>query len=480
MPATDTRTEVRVEIAPDKSSAELILPEGVTRGTITAQTAQTAAANAKLQITDQVSRAIDEVLAQRPDDDGAPWRGVVARGVSPRDGVDGEVVWNVGTVAENEDDDSDRVDQYKRSSFILIKKDQIIGEVRPPVEGQAGCDVYGTPIPPRAAAPARIQLEKSIAQDDAGKLIAQIDGVLSREQDKALIRPILEIPQHVDFSTGNIDFDGDVTVRGGVRDNFVVKATKNVEVRGLIEAATIQCAGDLAVMGGMAGRQKGKIAVGGTVSGKYLDQVEGELGTLAILREVVGCNLVVHGDVNMPSGAIIGGEIIVTGSVEVGSLGSHADVPTSIVLGQVPIMEEKVGQLEKLAAQLKARRGAPARAMGELEAKGKMASAEEKEKITEHAYAIAAIDDKVQQITKARDQLVARIEEQRKVDLKVTKHIYPETRLIIREYVYRFVEELKGPVRIGCDLGGRGVYRAAGASESTLLAQVAETHSRMT
>ena len=60
------------------------------------------------------------------------------------------------------------------------------------------------------------------------------------------------------------------------------------------------------------------------------------------------------------------------------------------------------------------------------------------------------------------------------------KNIFPETRLIIREYVYRFVEELRGPVKIGCDLGGSGVCRTAGASESTLLAEVAEVDSGLT
>ncbi len=57
----------------------------------------------------------------------------------------------------------------------------------------------------------------------------------------------------MDFSTGNIDFEGDVRVLKGIRDIFEVRATGNIEVGGLIEASTIDAGGSVFAKGGMAG-----------------------------------------------------------------------------------------------------------------------------------------------------------------------------------------------------------------------------------
>ena len=60
-----------------------------------------------------------------------------------------------------------------------------------------------------------------------------------RDRKSAKVSNTLEIDQNVDFSTGNIDFPGNVIVHRSVKDCFTVKARDDIEVRGLIEAATL-------------------------------------------------------------------------------------------------------------------------------------------------------------------------------------------------------------------------------------------------
>jgi uncharacterized protein (DUF342 family) len=43
----------------------------------------------------------------------------------------------------------------------------------------------------------------------------------------------------VNFKTGNIDYDGDVLVRGDVLPGFTVSADGNINIEGAVEAATI-------------------------------------------------------------------------------------------------------------------------------------------------------------------------------------------------------------------------------------------------
>ena len=473
MLAAETQLILLVETAPDKRSAELIVPPGAKRDALCAESAFDALHDARIDITDAVREAVEQLLAERPAGN-ISCRGVVAMGTPARNGIDGDVIWHVSKPEDNED--ADRTNYYERSSFIVVERDQVIGQLRAPTAGQPGRDVTGEPIPAAAGSAAKIALE-AIRQEQDGRLIAEITGVLDRKPGAAVVRPVVDVPGNVDFSTGNIDFPGDVLVHGGVCDHFVVKATGNVEVNGTIEAATTECGGDLTAHGGMAGRGEGSVSVGGTLVGKYLDLVKGEVGCLDIAREVANCELVVHGDARMAGGAIMGGEITVAGAIEVAKLGSPAEVVTTLVLGRVPAMEEKAAQLEKLARQLGERRGALTAALAELEGQGSNLTVGEKEKIAGRQHEVATINEKIEQVLGVHKKLVAGIEDRRKVDLTVAKMIYPGTRLTIQEYVYRFVEELNGPVKIGRDRRGRGVYPPAGSSDRRALSEVADVHS---
>lgn len=64
----------------------------------------------------------------------------------------------------------------------------------------------------------------------ASGLIATMDGHLEYSNGAFYVRPVLEIRGDVDYSTGNIDFIGDVQIAGDVRENFSVRATGSITV----------------------------------------------------------------------------------------------------------------------------------------------------------------------------------------------------------------------------------------------------------
>ena len=80
------------------------------------------------------------------------------------------------------------------------------------------------------------------------------------------------------------------------------------------------------------------------------------MGDMEIYREVINCDLVIHGAIRATNGTIIGGKTIVTGSAELVSLGSGAGVSTEIVLGSVPKLEPIAIQLARLTDQLTQKR----------------------------------------------------------------------------------------------------------------------------
>lgn len=66
------------------------------------------------------------------------------------------------------------------------------------------------------------------------------------------VEPVIDVPQ-VDMSTGNIDFEGSVTVLGDVMPRMKIHATGDVLVMGTVAAAEIDAGGQVVVRGGVKG-----------------------------------------------------------------------------------------------------------------------------------------------------------------------------------------------------------------------------------
>lgn len=114
---------------------------------------------------------------------------------------------------------------------------------------------------------------------------------------------LYEVPGFVDFSTGNIDFEGSVHVRQGIRDRFEVKATGSIIVDGLVEGATIHCGGDFTAHQGMVGKERGLLFVKGNADVGYLNNVKAEIiGNLTVRRELMNCDLVIGKSLNCKHG----------------------------------------------------------------------------------------------------------------------------------------------------------------------------------
>lgn len=94
--------------------------------------------------------------------------------------------------------------------------------------------------------------------------------------------------------------------------------------------------------------------VGGDANAGYLNGVRGHIkGNLTIRRELINCELVIGGDLICEQGAIIGGSVVVAGSIRAGVLGSPAGTPSVIVLDTDPLLSDFIRKLKRLAKQLR-------------------------------------------------------------------------------------------------------------------------------
>ena len=95
-----------------------------------------------------------------------------------------------------------------------------------------------------------------------------VDGHVSLVEGKVFVSDVYEV-ENVDLSTGNIDFEGSVQVKGNVSSNFVIRAGGNVIISGVVEGAYIEAGGNIIIARGMNGMTKGILKAGGNIVAKF-------------------------------------------------------------------------------------------------------------------------------------------------------------------------------------------------------------------
>ena len=96
--------------------------------------------------------------------------------------------------------------------------------------------------------------------------------------DSFWVSEVLEIPGDVDYSTGHIDFPGDVIVQGQIKQGFKVKAGGSLTCAKTMEASEIQCGGDLVTDQGILGGAGSTVKAGGQIRAKFIENCSVEGG----------------------------------------------------------------------------------------------------------------------------------------------------------------------------------------------------------
>ena len=76
-----------------------------------------------------------------------------------------------------------------------------------------------------------------------------------------------EVPADVGASTGDIDYDGSVVVKGNVLTGYTIKATGDIIVNGVVEGAKLVTAGKIVLKRGIQGKGQASLEAGGDDSG---------------------------------------------------------------------------------------------------------------------------------------------------------------------------------------------------------------------
>ncbi|MFA6045422.1 MAG: FapA family protein, partial [Phycisphaerales bacterium] len=318
---------IRVDVSPDGLEATLSVPSGTPKGEVDAMNVQALMAERGIGISPERQSAVRAAIAAYSES-AESYTCVIARGVTPSDGVDGSVAVlpEVLRPAATQEKLAARAgkDHHARLQIVTVRKGQRVGVLTRPTTGVDGVDVRGQSIAARAGRGSPTKLDASILVQPDGSLIAATDGVVELDADGLRVSGTLRLAS-VDFSSGNVEFSGDILVQGQVRDGFRVRASKTVQVRGLVDAATLESGSDVLLDKGMASAKGGRIECGRDLRVPCLNNITCNVARDAyVASELQDCEMVVGRRLVAMEAAIVRGETTVAGGAEVGSLGCEA------------------------------------------------------------------------------------------------------------------------------------------------------------
>ena len=132
----------------------------------------------------------------------------------------------------------------------------------------------------------------------------------------------------------DLDHAGSLVVRGHVDGGRTVRASGDISVAGVVEAARVEAGGNLRVDGGISGRGKGYCRAAGEIVTRYVANATLEAaGDVRAGTEVIHSRVVCGGALVIAEGDLVAGHATVTGGVTCRRIGSPGGVVTLVEVG---------------------------------------------------------------------------------------------------------------------------------------------------
>ncbi len=275
---------------------------------------------------------------------------LIAQGKKPINGKDGTITYHFKLQKGRKPmiDEQGRVNYRKLDLVENIKKGQVLATITLPTEGTSGINVKGEEIPCKKGLRINLPKGKNVeVSKDGLSLLASVNGQVDIINRLICVNPVYEVRGNVDNSTGDIDFIGNVVVRGSVLTGFSIRCDGSIEVYGVVEGAKLYARGDIILRQGVQGMGKGSIISEGCITAKYIEhsfvQCKDDLNAEAIMHSRIraGGSIIVSGR----KGLIVGGNLRAGKGVIAKTIGSPMWTSTEIDVGVEPEVRERHSQI---------------------------------------------------------------------------------------------------------------------------------------
>ena len=355
----DYLPSVEIEISKDKMQASIILRESL------------------MSIRDnkeELKMKINELMVQHNIvhgalpinlDQASPGKSIlIAQGTPPKKGDDAVITYLQLPERKPVIREDGKADYFDMNFIFEIKEGMWLGEKIPPTPGIPGTAVDGTIILPQPGKDAQLRYDRQSAYEveEEGKIIlrSRINGVLEHVQGLISVNRHLPINGDIGLETGNINFDGSVSVKGTVLSGYSIVAKGDISIEapeGVSGAKLIRSVdGDVFIRGGIFGLGETVVEAGGNIFVKHVNEASlTAIGDITVGFYSMGSNLKASSiNLDFRKGKIVGGTAVASKSITVAITGNRLERRTELIINSMNkqdvmlMIQERAATLKKL------------------------------------------------------------------------------------------------------------------------------------
>ncbi len=377
---------------------------------------------------------------------------VVARGNAPVDGNDAFIEYKFERTQEKSKPvelEDGRVDWHNLQLLENVQPGQILAVRVPPTRGKLGKTVTGKILVPKPGKDVRLPKGKNVeVSEDGLTLIALIAGQVVSSNGRINVYAIHEVKGDVDFSTGNIDFVGNVVVRGSVLSGFTVRAAGSVEVRGSVDGASIIAGGDVVILRGIQGKDRGQLIAGNNIYARFLEHAKVEaVGEVVVTEAIMHCDVNAGKkiEVNGKKGLIVGGLLrageLVSGKVIGAKLGTRTEIEVGVIpeiRKELNRLTQEIGEKERNLTQVEK---AFKMLSGAVE-QGRQLTDKEKDLLLKLSETYEQLQEETNMLRERLSQTEKMLENATRGQVRATQTVHPGTKISIGNATILIRDEL--------------------------------------
>lgn len=259
----------------------------------------------------------------------------IARAIPPKRGENGRISYHFEKqrVPKPKYDEFGIADFRELDLIVPIRKGEVIADITLPTPGEPGINIFGKSIKAEPGTMPNITVGKNTLMTADGKqIISSCTGHIIYGTGCFNVEDTVTVKSDLDISVGNINFNGDVLIKGNVMEGFSIKAGRTVRIEGTVFNGSITAGGNIIINGGVLNTRiecEGDVSIGFCENSNIKAKGKVESAQFAFCTVFCYGELVAKGR----TGVITGGNITCMKNVTAAIIGSEKYTYTEINIG---------------------------------------------------------------------------------------------------------------------------------------------------
>lgn len=204
---------------------------------------------------------------------------LVAEGTPAINGTDAVIQLYEFKDAAPEIKEDGKADYYELKLINKVKTGDWLGERIEATQGVPGQTVKGSIIKPIPGKTFSLRYNKQTVMEsfegNRTVLYSRINGAVNINNGEISVSNHIEVDGNIDFKTGNLDFDGSITVKGTIMDGFSLYATGNIEILDMLGVGgareIVSRTGSVYIRGGISGKFRTQVKADQNIYTRFVD-----------------------------------------------------------------------------------------------------------------------------------------------------------------------------------------------------------------